>query len=335
MAKTRSRTTKNEVEQPSSEPPYNNNDPLSNDDTNDLEELTEISQAPSGFNGKLQQFQYSTVTSSTASVTPSGDLLLSISGKTVGKRARKGTVERDGNSAWASPSPAKKRRPSSKYAPPAKYAHLAPLTDILEPGLICVFVGFNPGVKTATSGHAYAHPSNMFWKLLHSSGLTDRRCRPQEDVDLPRLYAMGNTNIVSRPSKDVAELSKEEVVGGTPILDAKIRKYKPEAVCIVGKSIWESIWQYHHGRKPTKAQFSYGWQDETHNMGKLPVEGEDDTDEDWPGARVFVATSTSGLSAFPKPPEKQAIWKPFGEWVQKRRAERAQAKEEQLERPEE
>lgn len=335
MAKTRSRTTKDEVEQPSSEPPYNNNDPLSNDDTNDLEELTDVSQAPSGFNGKLQQFQYSTVTSSTASVTSSGDLLLSISGKTAGKRARKGTVERDGNSVSASPSPAKKRRPSSKYAPPAKYAHLAPLTDILEPGLICVFVGFNPGVRTATSGHAYAHPSNMFWKLLHSSGLTDRRCRPQEDVDLPRLYAMGNTNIVSRPSKDVSELSKEEVVGGTPILDAKIRKYKPEAVCIVGKSIWESIWQYHHGRKPTKAQFSYGWQDETHNMGKLPVEGEDDTNEDWPGARVFVATSTSGLSAFPKPPEKQAIWKPFGEWVQKRRAERAQAKEERLEIPEE
>lgn len=310
-----------------SEPPYNNDEPLSNDDTNDVEEPTETAQTPSSFNGKLQKFQYTNVTSSTASVAPSSHLPASIPEKTAGKRVRKGTIDGDDNPASASPSPAKKRRPSSKYAPPEKYAHLAPLTDILELGLICVFVGFNPGVKTATSGHAYAHPSNMFWKLLHSSGLTDRRCRPQEDVDLPRLYAMGNTNIVSRPSKDVAELSKEEVVAGTPILDAKIRLYKPEAVCIVGKSIWESIWQYHHGRKPTKAQFSYGWQDQKHNMGKLPVEGEDDTDEDWPGARVFVATSTSGLSAFPKPPEKQAIWKPFGDWVQKRRAERAEAKE--------
>jgi G:T/U-mismatch repair DNA glycosylase len=328
MAKTRSIAANVDVEQPSSEPLRDNDEPLSNDNANDLEEPTDASQAPPSFNGKLQQYQYSTVTSSTASVAPFVGLPLSILGKTAGKRARKETVDRDGTLASASPSPAKKRRPSSKYAPPEKYAHLKELTDILEPGLICVFVGFNPGVKTATSGHAYAHPSNMFWKLLHSSGLTDRRCRPQEDVDLPRLYAMGNTNIVSRPSKDVAELSKEEVVDGTPILDAKIRKYKPEAVCIVGKSIWESIWQYHHGRKPTKAQFSYGWQDETHNMGKLPVEGEDDTDEDWPGARVFVATSTSGLSAFPKPPEKQAIWKPFGEWVQKRRAERSEAKEE-------
>ncbi|TID26681.1 Uracil-DNA glycosylase-like protein [Venturia nashicola] len=324
MAKTRSRTTDDEVEQPPSEPPYNHGEPLSNNDNNDLEEPTYDFQPLASFNGKLQQFRYSTVSSGT-SVAPTNNRPSLVPGKTAGKRARKGTIDRDGNLISASPSPAKKRRPSSKYAPPEKYAHLAPLTDILEPGLICVFVGFNPGVKTATSGHAYAHPSNMFWKLLHSSGLTDRRCRPQEDVDLPRLYSMGNTNIVSRPSKDAAELSKEEVVAGTPILDAKMRKYKPEAVCIVGKSIWEAIWQYRHGRKPTKAQFSYGWQDEVHNMGKLRVEGEDDTDEDWPGAKVFVATSTSGLSAFPKPPAKEAIWKPFGEWVQKRRAERAKA----------
>ncbi|QDS70738.1 hypothetical protein FKW77_003303 [Venturia effusa] len=327
MAKTRSRTTSHDqVEQPParSEPLHNNEEPLSHQDTNQLEEPTYDSRAPATFNGKLQKYQYSSVTSGTTEA-PTSNAPLLVPRKTAGKRTRKGTIDCDGDSASASPSPAKKRRPSSKYAPPEKYAHLAPLTDILEPGLICVFVGFNPGVKTATSGHAYAHPSNMFWKLLHSSGLTDRRCRPQEDVDLPRLYAMGNTNIVSRPSKDVAELSKEEVVAGAPILDAKIRKYKPEAVCIVGKSIWESIWQYHHGRKPTKAQFSYGWQDEVHNMGKLPVEGEDNPDEDWPGARVFVATSTSGLSAFPKPPEKEAIWKPFGQWVQKRRAERLES----------
>jgi hypothetical protein len=45
--------------------------------------------------------------------------------------------------------------------------------------------------------------------------------------------------------------------------------------------------------------------------------------EGWEGARVFVATSTSGLSASTKPAEKEAIWRPFGEWVQMRRRERA------------
>lgn len=212
------------------------------------------------------------------------------------------------------PSPAKKRRKSSRYAPPSKYAHLPALLDVLEPNLICVFIGTNPGVRTATAGHAYAHPSNLFWKLLHSSGCTDVRLRPEQDVDLPRLYSMGNTNIVSRPSKDAAELSKAEMAAGTPILEEKCRKFRPEAVCIVGKGIWEAVWRWRYGREIRKDEFRYGWQDERERMGRC---------EEWEGAWVFVASSTSGLSASLRPAEKEAIWEPFGAWVKKRREERA------------
>ncbi|OAG00764.1 DNA glycosylase [Paraphaeosphaeria sporulosa] len=209
-----------------------------------------------------------------------------------------------------------KKRKSSGYAPSSKYAHLSPLVDILEPNLICCFVGTNPGVQTATAGHAYAHPSNHFWKLLHSSGLTDRRLPPTADRSLPARYCMGNTNIVSRPSKNAAELSKEEMVAGAGDLEAKFREFRPEAVCIVGKGIWEAIWKYKMGRAIRKEEFRYGWQDEEMNMGKV------DGKEDWGGSKVFVTTSTSGLAANLKPAEKEAIWKPFGEWVQKRREER-------------
>lgn len=216
----------------------------------------------------------------------------------------------------------KKKRKASSYADPSKYAHLSPLTDILEPNLICVFVGTNPGVRTAVAGHAYAHPSNHFWKLLHASGLTDRRLKPQEDVTLPALYCMGNTNIVERPSKDAAELSKDETAAGTANLDAKFLKYRPEAVCIVGKGIWEAILRYRKAQGmtiPKASDFKYGWQDEKYNMGKSVEVSE--SDREWKGSRVFVATSTSGLAANTKPAEKEAIWKPFGEWVQKRRLE--------------
>jgi mismatch-specific thymine-DNA glycosylase len=213
-----------------------------------------------------------------------------------------------------SPSPAKRsRRQPSKYAPPSKYAHLPTLLDVLEPNLICIFVGTNPGIRTATSGHAYAHPSNQFWKLLASSGCTEHeRLRPEQDVDLPRLYSMGNTNIVARPSRDAAELSKAEMAEGTPVLEAKIREFRPEAVCIVGKGIWEAVWRWWYKRAMRKGEFRYGWQEE--RMGGC---------EGWEGARIFVATSTSGLSASTKPAEKEAIWRPFGEWVQMRRRERA------------
>lgn len=234
------------------------------------------------------------------------------------KKGRKRPIEpvikhENATSVDASPSPVKRRRQPSKYAPPSKYAHLPTLVDVLELNLICVFVGTNPGIRTATSGHAYAHPSNMFWKLLHSSGCTNERLKPEQDVDLPRLYSMGNTNIVERPSKDAAELSKAEMAEGTPILEEKFRKYRPETVCIVGKGIWEAIWRWRYKKELKKDQFHYGWQDDRERMGKC---------DDWEGARVFVSSSTSGLSASTKPHEKEAIWKPFGEWVKARRMER-------------
>ena len=214
----------------------------------------------------------------------------------------------------------KKKRPSSSYAPPSKYAHLTNLlTDSLAPTLICLFIGVNPGIRTATTGHAYSHPSNLFWKLAHTSGCTPRLCRPEEDQDLPHLYALGHTNIVSRPTKDAGELSKHEMDEGVAILEEKIRKWRPESVAIVGKSIWESIWRVRHGRKCGKDDFRYGWQDESERMGVVKI---GDGDDRWLGARVFVTTTTSGLAAGMRRHEKEEVWRGLGDWVKQRRIEK-------------
>ncbi|TKA78618.1 hypothetical protein B0A49_02104 [Cryomyces minteri] len=280
------------------------------------------------FKGGLEQFQYAPATSIDPDATRARKVL-SVKNSSANRQLKRprgqDTEDNADLDSKGSPSPSsskKKKRTPSKYADPSKYAHLPTPRDVLKANLICVFVGTNPGIRTATAGHAYAHPSNLFWKLLHSSGCTDRRCKPEEDVHLPRLYAMGNTNIVERPSKDAAELSKAEMAAGTPILEAKILKYKPEAVCIVGKGIWESVWRYRYGRPPKASEFKYGWQDEKENLGKSEGEEVDGEGNLWKGAKVFVATSTSGLSASTRPAEKEAIWKPFGEWVKGRRAER-------------
>ncbi|CAF9918543.1 MAG: hypothetical protein HETSPECPRED_003787 [Heterodermia speciosa] len=222
--------------------------------------------------------------------------------------------------------PKKPKRPpsSSGYAPPSKYAHLPNhLTDSLGTNLICILVGLNPGLRTASTGHAYTHPSNLFWKLLHSSGCTPRRCRPEEDRDLPGLYALGLTNIVERATKDGGELSKAEMDAGVVGLEGKIRRERPEAVAVVGKSVWESVWRVKHGGKGiTKGEFRYGWQDEGERMGVVR-EGEDGGEGGaWEGARVFVATTTSGLAAGMTPREKEEVWRGLGEWVARRRAER-------------
>lgn len=213
-----------------------------------------------------------------------------------------------------------KNKRSAGYAPPSKYAHIVnKLTDSITPNLICLFIGLNPGIRTATNGHAYSHPSNLFWKLVHSSGCTTRLCRPEEDGDMPRLYEFGLTNVVSRPTKDNSELSKEEMDASVQELEAKIARYRPEAVAIVGKSIWESIWRVKHGKAIRKDEFRYGWQDDSERMGKVRS-GE----RKWAGARAFVATTTSGLAAGMKLAEKQEIWRGLGEWVEKRRSQRAE-----------
>lgn len=71
----------------------------------------------------------------------------------------------------------------------------------------------------------------------------------------------------------------DESVG---VLEEKVRKFKPEAVCVVGKSIWESLFRVRNGRELGKGGFVYGWQEGV-RMG---------VEEGWEGAKVFVACST-------------------------------------------
>lgn len=266
---------------------------------------------------------------------------------------------RRSSAARLSPSPTKRRRPrtrtASQYAPPSTYAHLALLPDALAPNLLVLFVGLNPGIATARTGHAYAHPSNLFWKLLHSSGVLPTRCTPQEDRTLPARFRLGLTNIVARPSRSGAELQAAELDAGVAVLEAKARRWRPEVMCLVGKGIWDSVVRVRRRRQQAQqggpggpgarraagpaphAVFSYGWQDEQANMG-VPGDGDGDGDgggEDddvadgvrrdpgWKGARVFVASSTSGLAATLLPAQKEAIWRELGVWVEQRRKEMA------------
>lgn len=249
-------------------------------------------------------------------------------------------VEAGAGTATASASPSspptpqgtrkKRSRQKSTYQPPSAYSHLPFLPDALAPNLLVLFCGLNPGVRTAQTGHAYNHPSNLFWKLMYSSGVLPVRCTAEEDRTLPARFQLGLTNIVSRPSRNGAELSKAEMDEGVSVLEEKVRRWRPEVVCIVGKSIWESVWRVRHGKPIAKAEFKYGWQDESENIGRGErAEGEREEGVEykvvWNGARVFVSSSTSGLAATLRPEEKERIWRELGSWVETRRAEREAA----------
>ncbi|KAI1815220.1 DNA glycosylase [Poronia punctata] len=255
-----------------------------------------------------------TPTSNTASPTPTRGSVQKR--KTRAQRSSKDDDDNDDACTSPSPRKTKRGRTSSSYAPPSTYAHLEPLVDVLGPNLLILFVGLNPGVQTARTGHAYAHPSNLFWKLLYSSGITPVPCRAEEDRTLPARFSLGNTNIVARPSRNGAELSRAEMDAGVAILEEKVRRWRPEVVCVVGKGIWESIFRVWNRRNLAKGEFEYGWQEE-----RMADDGP------WEGSRIFVATSTSGLAASLRPEEKERIWKILGDWCVQRRKERAAEKE--------
>ncbi|GAD92953.1 uracil DNA glycosylase superfamily protein [Paecilomyces variotii No. 5] len=216
----------------------------------------------------------------------------------------------------------KKRSARSARTTPATPILPSLLRDTIPSDLILLLVGVNPGLMTGTTGFAYAHPSNLFWKLLHSSGITAIRHPPSDTYRLPELYEVGNTNIVERPTRDASMLTKAEMDAGVPVLEAKVAAQRPEAVCLVGKSIWEAVWRVRKGRAIKKEEFKYGWQDKSENMGRVRA---GDGTESWNGAPVFVATTTSGLAAGMTLAEKQAVWNELGRWVVQRRQERKAA----------
>ncbi|KAL5355120.1 uracil-DNA glycosylase-like protein [Aspergillus floccosus] len=212
------------------------------------------------------------------------------------------------------PSRSPTTQPTSRTSTPPSNSSVSLLRDTIPPNLTLLLVGVNPGIMTGTTGYAYAHPSNLFWKLLHSSGITTVRHPPSDTYRLPELYNIGNTNIVERPTRDASMLSRAEMNAGVPVLEAKVAAQRPRAVCLVGKSIWEAVWRVRKGRPIRKEEFRYGWQDESENMGRS---------EEWEGAPVFVATTTSGLAAGMTMAEKEAVWNELGRWVVQRREEMA------------
>ena len=105
--------------------------------------------------------------------------------------------------------------------------------DVLAPDLDVVFVGINPGLYSAAVGHHFARPGNRFWKALHGSGFTDRQWSPFEDGDLAAI-GLGITNLVERATATAAELSSAELRDGREALEAKIARFGPRVVAVLG-----------------------------------------------------------------------------------------------------
>ena len=114
------------------------------------------------------------------------------------------------------------------------------MKDRIRPGLRVLFVGINPGVRSAQTGHHFAGFSNRFWKLLFESGLLPERLTYEDDARLPE-FGFGITNLVPRPTPGIDTLSPSDYVDGWKTLERKIRRYRPATVALVGVTLWRAI----------------------------------------------------------------------------------------------
>ena len=150
---------------------------------------------------------------------------------------------------------------------------LPPLRDRIRSGVEVLFVGINPGVRSALTGHHFAGFSNRFWKLLYESRLVPEPITFRDDDRLPD-WGFGITNLVARVTPGIDTLLPHEYVKGRARLMAKVRTFRPRVVALVGVTVFRAMFPEHKG------PVALGLQAQT--LG---------------GAAVFVLPNTSGRNA--------------------------------------
>lgn len=105
--------------------------------------------------------------------------------------------------------------------------------DVIAPDLRVLFCGINPGLYTAAVGHHFARPGNRFWPALYASGFTDRLLSPFDERELLK-DGYGITNVVARTTATADLLTKDEIVAGGKKLRAKVLRYRPKVLAVLG-----------------------------------------------------------------------------------------------------
>ncbi len=148
------------------------------------------------------------------------------------------------------------------------------LPDRLAPGIRLLFVGINPGLRSAALGHHYAGHSNRFWKALSHSGLTPTPVSYADDVRLP-AWGIGLTNLIARPTAGIDDLTMLEFAQGRRRLEATIRRYRPQIVAILGISVARALFPSRKPQQPRSpaqdAPMTVGWQTETLGLARIYV----------------------------------------------------------------
>ena len=137
-----------------------------------------------------------------------------------------------------------------------------------------LFVGINPGYRSAAIGHHFAGYSNRFWKLLHDARLVPEFVRAEDDRRIT-AWGLAITNLIPRMTPGIDTLRADEYVAGERTLRRKVRRWQPQIVAFVGVTLFRAVFHRSAG-----APVRLGLQREA-----------------FEGVRVFVLPNPSGRNA--------------------------------------
>lgn len=155
--------------------------------------------------------------------------------------------------------------------------------DVIAPRLRVLFCGINPGLYSGAVGHHFARPGNRFWPALHASGFTPRLLSPFEEREL-LVWGLGVTNLVARSTASASELSAAELSAGGRRLAAKVERYQPRVLAVLGVTAYRQAFQQPQAR-----------------LGRQK--------EPWGRTTVWVLPNPSGLNAHYQPSDLRKLFR--------------------------
>jgi TDG/mug DNA glycosylase family protein len=113
------------------------------------------------------------------------------------------------------------------------------LPDLLGPDVRLLFVGINPGLRTAAVQAHFGGGSNRFYPALYRAGITDRLISASSGLDpddLAHLIArgVGITNLFAGASARADELTTAQLRSGAKALAERVALIRPNVVAMLG-----------------------------------------------------------------------------------------------------
>jgi len=115
----------------------------------------------------------------------------------------------------------------------------ATLPDLIGPGVKLLFVGINPGLRTAAMQAHFAFRGNRFYPALFRAGIVDRLIDASAglgEADREHLLdrGVGITSLVAGATARADELEDEQLIAGAAALEAKVALLRPRVTAILG-----------------------------------------------------------------------------------------------------